>query len=331
MSYQMCHAVRFLHSAGVVHTDLKPENVLFTYTNYCKVDAFAPHFKGQIRRMTHAHVKLIDFGSAVYVRDGSSSRHRSERLHHNTVTTRHYRAPEVVCKLGWSCPSDVWALACIVFELATGVTMFQTHEDREHLAMMEYIIGPMPASVARHAESMSSHFRNGSLDWDRHSSGARYIRDNCRTLESYMLSPMPGGPANNSVDYPDTELGSRHTRGQLYDLLRSLFIYEPNERRRLDSAVGHEYFDALPPEMRIRLSAHEDSGFRSLSPRSRSIARRDRSIEERRRRHYHHQSKRYSRERPPLIYAPPPRHVARKRSASRGTDCESKRRRLYYP
>ena len=38
------------------------------------------------------------------------------------------------------------SIGCIMFELYLGFTLFQTHDNREHLAMMEKILGPFPAS-----------------------------------------------------------------------------------------------------------------------------------------------------------------------------------------
>lgn len=101
-------------------------------------------------------MRLIDFGSATF-----------DHEHHSTiVSTRHYRAPEVIlgesihcpssralrnrspairsAELGWAQPCDVWSIGCILFELYLGVTLFQTHDNREHLAMMERILGPIP-------------------------------------------------------------------------------------------------------------------------------------------------------------------------------------------
>ena len=46
------------------------------------------------------------------------------------MSTRHYRAPEVILELGWSHPCDVWSIGCIMYELATGTTLFQTHDNR---------------------------------------------------------------------------------------------------------------------------------------------------------------------------------------------------------
>ena len=47
-------------------------------------------------------------------------------------------------ELGWAQPCDVWSIGCILFELYLGVTLFQTHDNREHMAMMERILGPIP-------------------------------------------------------------------------------------------------------------------------------------------------------------------------------------------
>jgi len=49
--------------------------------------------------------------------------------------------------LGWSYPCDMWSIGCILVEFVTGEALFQTHENLEHLAMMEKVFGPMPKSM----------------------------------------------------------------------------------------------------------------------------------------------------------------------------------------
>jgi dual-specificity kinase len=51
----------------------------------------------------------------------------------------------------WSFPCDVWSIGCILVEFFTGEALFQTHENLEHLAMMEAVFGSMPESFARRA------------------------------------------------------------------------------------------------------------------------------------------------------------------------------------
>ena len=53
---------------------------------------------------------MIDFGSATF----------SDAYHSSIVSTRHYRAPEIILGLGWSFPCDIWSVGCILVELITG-------------------------------------------------------------------------------------------------------------------------------------------------------------------------------------------------------------------
>lgn len=55
-------------------------------------------------------IKVIDFGSSTF-----------EEAHHSSVvSTRHYRAPEVILGIPWSFPCDIWSIGCIIVELLTG-------------------------------------------------------------------------------------------------------------------------------------------------------------------------------------------------------------------
>lgn len=51
--------------------------------------------------------------------------------------------------MGWSFPCDVWSIGCILVEFFTGEALFQTHDNLEHLAMMEVVFGRMPDMVSR--------------------------------------------------------------------------------------------------------------------------------------------------------------------------------------
>ncbi|KAL7177572.1 hypothetical protein ACSBR2_030849 [Camellia fascicularis] len=54
-------------------------------------------------------IKLIDFGSTTFEHED----------HTYVVSTRQYRAPEVILGLGWNYPCDLWSVDCILVELCS--------------------------------------------------------------------------------------------------------------------------------------------------------------------------------------------------------------------
>ena len=93
-----------LHSkVHLIHTDIKPENILLVANNADE---------GDVR------IKIIDMGSAVFGCERCDCDHDNSNnscdgyrdgLRTSIVNTRQYRAPEILLRTGWSYPSDVWA------------------------------------------------------------------------------------------------------------------------------------------------------------------------------------------------------------------------------
>ncbi|XP_063900939.1 SRSF protein kinase 1-like isoform X2 [Zophobas morio] len=88
-------------------------------------------------------VKLADLGNACW-----TYKHFT-----NDIQTRQYRSPEVILEAGYDTITDMWSLACMLFELATGDYLFQPKRgrhysrDEDHLAMIVELIGPIPKSL----------------------------------------------------------------------------------------------------------------------------------------------------------------------------------------
>eukprot|EP00669_Euglena_mutabilis_P014082 TRINITY_DN9113_c0_g1_i1.p1 TRINITY_DN9113_c0_g1~~TRINITY_DN9113_c0_g1_i1.p1 ORF type:complete len:288 (-),score=90.39 TRINITY_DN9113_c0_g1_i1:265-1128(-) len=168
---QMCDVLDFLHTEmHLVHTDLKPENILLTEPGYTH--------EGRRRVPRSTSIRVIDFGGA------------TDEDHSDTsiVSTRHYRAPEVIVGSGWMYGADMWSVGCILIELYTGDVLFDTHENREHLALMEKILGPMPEGYSRRtSDSASKYFRSdGRLRWPEMASSEKSIAkvESSKPLES---------------------------------------------------------------------------------------------------------------------------------------------------
>ncbi|KAF5270381.1 hypothetical protein FQR65_LT05569 [Abscondita terminalis] len=225
IAYQLCYSVKFLHENKLTHTDLKPENILFVDADYDTI--YSNKKLREVKRVKRTDVRLIDFGSATF-----------DHEHHSTiVSTRHYRAPEVILELGWAQSCDVWSIGCILFELYLGITLFQTHDNREHLAMMQRILGEIPTRMAR--KTKTKYFHRGKLDWDEKSSAGRYVKVNCKPLMRYRQSD-----------------DSDHTH--LFNLILLMLEYEPSQRITLRDALTHSFFDKIPAHQ--RLGEHQGSG-----------------------------------------------------------------------
>jgi dual-specificity kinase len=119
---------------------LKPENILLcnneyqTFTYNRKIPSSSSQVSRQASQrkvLLDTEIRLIDFGSATF----------QDEYHSTVVSTRHYRAPEIILGLGWSYPCDIWSIGCILVEFYTGDALFQTHDNLEHLAMMEAVVG----------------------------------------------------------------------------------------------------------------------------------------------------------------------------------------------
>lgn len=224
ISYELCHAVNFLHKNRVTHTDLKPENILFRNSAFTEKDG--------IKIVKSAEIRLIDFGSATF----------NHEHHSLIVSTRHYRAPEVIMEIGWAQPCDVWSIGCIIYEIALGKTVFQTHENSEHLAMMERVLGRLPSRMVD--RSRVPYFKRGRLDWDSSGSDGEFVRKNCKPLFENIPEEKDGTDRDNWEE--------------MFRLIKKMFIYEPFRRLTLPEALRHQFFDKF--RLRGTSSSYRSSG-----------------------------------------------------------------------
>mmetsp|Transcript_39076 Transcript_39076/g.103327 ORF Transcript_39076/g.103327 Transcript_39076/m.103327 type:complete len:191 (+) Transcript_39076:618-1190(+) len=167
---QLCAAMNYLQSVGLIHADLKTENVLLENAEASLYD-------------DNPRIKLIDFGAATWEKD----------VHATIIQTRHYRAPEVVMGMEWTFPCDMWSVACIVLELYEGKLTFDTHDTAQHLAMMERLCGRIP-------EHMASKAANGAEDF--------FDRKDHRLLWPELSGGSPGRAHGGGVEVVGGGLGS---------------------------------------------------------------------------------------------------------------------------
>ncbi|XP_057668563.1 serine/threonine-protein kinase Doa-like [Diorhabda carinulata] len=212
IAHQLCISTKFLHDNKLTHTDLKPENILFLDSNYELLYNNRRHIA--FKRIKNTDLKIIDFGNAIF----------DHEYHDTLVSTRPYRAPEVILKLGWNQSCDVWSLGCILFELYLGITIFESIEDIEHLAMMQKVLGNIPLQMVK--RSRTKYFYNGKLKWDNKDIIGKFARLKYEPLIRYKM--MDGREHN-----------------EFFDLIKKMLTYVPTERITLNDALKHPFFIKL--------------------------------------------------------------------------------------
>merc|ERR1712070_1257762 len=241
---QLIKAVAFMHELKMTHTDLKPENVLLEAPGYVRVvSGDVNNANNNATNMATAAavattttttsactikvpvtsaIKLIDFGSTTL----------EDQYHSTIVSTRHYRAPEIILGTGWSYPCDMWSIGCILIELLTGDALFQTHENMEHLAMMRNVLGHMHTDVIKRSskEIIEKYFvpETDELRWP----------EKAKDLESER--------AVQAVQPLDIMIRTRfeceETGTLLRHLLSRLLEYDPDTRITAKDALNHGFF-----------------------------------------------------------------------------------------
>lgn len=107
---EVCKGVGYAHRAGLIHCDLKPQNILITPDN---------------------RVKVTDFGIA---RAFSAAQAETDEVEEVVWGSPHYFAPEQAAGEPPTPSSDVYSIGVITFELLTGELPF-TGETYEELAL----------------------------------------------------------------------------------------------------------------------------------------------------------------------------------------------------
>ncbi|EAN33393.1 Protein kinase domain protein [Theileria parva strain Muguga] len=224
MAYQLLKGLSFLKKKRLVHTDIKPENILLVCgkDDFIEVPFPRSHTGMTTKRPAMSDIKLIDFGSAIY----------EDEYHSSIINTRQYRAPEVILDIGWSYSSDLWSLGCTLMELYTGHLLFRTHSHMEHLAMMEKTLGKFPEEVINSAKNTQ---------------GKNYISPNEPRLN------WPEGAKSKSsvhrVEECKTIMDLVKPEHRLFgEFIRYILNLDSNKRPTPEEAMQHEFFTLKLPE-----------------------------------------------------------------------------------
>ena len=131
-----------MHSQGLVHADLKPENVLVESLH-------DPESSPE----PHARVKVVDFGNSFVTGRGGGGG--------GVVQTLTYRAPEVFRGLEADSAIDMWSLGCLLAEMATLKPLFSGITPQAVAAQVEALLSERgsrsSAGIPEHHIARRSH------------------------------------------------------------------------------------------------------------------------------------------------------------------------------
>eukprot|EP00066_Takifugu_rubripes_P023103 XP_011612369.1 PREDICTED: homeodomain-interacting protein kinase 1-like [Takifugu rubripes] len=119
---QLFLALKALSAVGVIHTDIKPDNIM-------------------LKNWFDMRIKLIDFGVAIQDADV---------LVGDKVQPIGFRAPEILLGLPYTNAIDMWGVGCVLANLYLRFFLFNAHTDYEMMRQVVQLLG-QPEDCLLHA------------------------------------------------------------------------------------------------------------------------------------------------------------------------------------
>ncbi|XP_066919498.1 serine/threonine-protein kinase PRP4 homolog [Clytia hemisphaerica] len=206
---QMLFALRLLKKCGIIHADIKPDNILVNESK--------------------SMLKLCDFGSASSLSDNDITPY---------LVSRFYRAPEIIIGRKYDTMIDLWSIACTVFEIYSGKILFSGKTNNEMLKLMFDVKGRMPNKVVKKAMFREKHFDESFnfmfIETDKITQKEKFSIINYGTTPSKDLLEMLIGRHNLTDEAKKKVI-------QLRDLIDKMLTLDPAKRISVSQALQHPF------------------------------------------------------------------------------------------
>eukprot|EP00918_Siedleckia_nematoides_P040821 GHVU01088599.1.p1 GENE.GHVU01088599.1~~GHVU01088599.1.p1 ORF type:complete len:1194 (+),score=167.84 GHVU01088599.1:176-3757(+) len=223
ITQQVLTALLKLKNLGLIHADLKPENIML-------VDPVRFPYR----------VKVIDFGSASHV---------SKAVCSTYLQSRYYRAPEILLGLPFCEAIDMWSLGCVIAELFLGWPLYPGSSEYDQIRYVSQTQG-LPAEHMLSAATKTTRFfnrvDNGSYPyWRLKTPEEHEVETNIKSKEArkYIFNCLDDmAQINVPTDLEGSELMSEKVdRREYIDLLKRMLTLDQDRRINPGEALNHAF------------------------------------------------------------------------------------------
>ncbi|XP_029429859.1 homeodomain-interacting protein kinase 1 isoform X2 [Rhinatrema bivittatum] len=220
---QVATALMKLKSLGLIHADLKPENIML-------VDPVRQPYR----------VKVIDFGSASHV---------SKAVCSTYLQSRYYRAPEIILGLPFCEAIDMWSLGCVIAELFLGWPLYPGASEYDQIRYISQTQG-LPAEYLLSAGTKTSRFFNRDPDlgyplWRLKTPEEHEMETGIKSKEArkYIFNCLDDmAQVNMSTDLEGTDmLAEKADRREYIDLLKKMLTIDADKRITPLKTLNHAF------------------------------------------------------------------------------------------
>ena len=154
---QIMSAVKYMHSQGIIHRDLKLDNIL---VNFFKQEDY------NILDLLKAQVKIIDFGFASSKEDNPmyTTAVGSPLNMDPLILKKFYAGKAQTNDLCYDEKADIWSLGALCYQMLIGNSPFDAYNMQELVQKIEEGTYKVPTNLSREVVS----FLNGMLQYDPH-------------------------------------------------------------------------------------------------------------------------------------------------------------------
>lgn len=171
MLTRLLEALVILEGRGIVHADIKPENILMSMRKYQPIRSLA-EYNTALSSVVEAcrndstsevDVLLVDWSSASIGYSQSAP----------YIQSRFYRAPEVIMRGRYGPSVDIWSLGCVAAELFLASPLFPGGDEIDMLRQIQLKLGILPRSVTSRIgdDSPAKHSDAWKVDQKEYSPG----------------------------------------------------------------------------------------------------------------------------------------------------------------